>query len=141
MKLIQMANSTATAVASGEKVPLGVIDRREVCGDIDVFTTTDTTISLNRAGYYLVNVTATFVAGVAGTASIQLYEGDTPNATAIASATATANDSYNLSFSKVIRVFPNCCANTTNLPKVLSVYNVGVAGSMARFNISVVKVN
>lgn len=139
MKLIQMANNIADAVITGERITFGVVDRK-INGDCNTFTNTDTTISINQAGYYEVNVTSNIVPSVAGLVSIELYEGTTPITTAIATTTGVIGDTYNLSFSKIIRVLPNCCGIVTNIPVVLSVVNVGVAGSVSTFNISVKKV-
>lgn len=141
MKLIQMANGVSTAVASGAPINLGVIDRRATCGDCNPFNTTSTSITLNKPGYYLVSVDVNIIAGAAGNVSIQLYDGSTPIVTASASNIALENSIYNLSFSKIIRVQPNCNAIQTNAPKVLSVYNVGVEGTIASSNISIIKIN
>lgn len=141
MKLIQMANSVSTTVASGAPINLGVIDRRATCGDCNPFNTTNTTITLTKPGYYLVSVDVNIIAGAAGNVSIQLYDGSTPIVTASASNIALENSIYNLSFSKIIRVLPNCNAIQTNAPKVLSVYNVGVEGTIASSNISIIKIN
>lgn len=141
MKLIQMANGVSTPAASGEPINLGVIDRRTTCGDCNPFSTTSTSITLNKPGYYLVSVDVNIIAGAAGNVSIQLYDGSTPIVTASASNIALENSIYNLSFSKIIRVLPNCNAIQTNAPKVLSVYNVGVEGTIASSNISIIKIN
>lgn len=141
MKLIQMANGVYTAVASGSPINLGVTDRRATCGDCNSFSTTSTSITLNKPGYYLVSVDVNIIAGAAGNVSIQLYDGSTPIVTASASNIALENSIYNLSFSKIIRVLPNCNAIQTNAPKVLSVYNVGVEGTIASSNISIIKIN
>lgn len=141
MKLIQMANGVSTPVASGTPINLGVIDRRTTCGDCNPFNTTSTSITLNKPGYYLVSVDVNIIAGAAGNVSIQLYDESTPIVTASASNIALENSIYNLSFSKIIRVLPNCNAIQTNAPKVLSVYNVGVEGTIASSNISIIKIN
>lgn len=141
MKLIQMANGVSTAIASGSPINLGVIDRKATCGECDPFNTTDTSIAINKPGYYLVSVDVNIIANIAGNVAIQLYDGSTPIVTASASNVALANSIYNLSFSKIVRVLPNCNAVQTNAPKVLSVYNVGVAGTIASSNISIIKIN
>lgn len=140
MKLIQMANSVATLTNSNTPINLGSVDRREVCGDLNAFTTTTNTISINRSGYYLVSVDVNLTAGAVGVAEITLYDGTTPISTAIATTTAANGDVYNLSFSKVIRVSPNTCSVLTNIPKILSIYNTGVNATIDTINISVVKV-
>ena len=139
MKLIQMANSIANPVVASDRINFGLVDRR-INGNCNTFTNTDTTISINQSGYYEVNVSANFVPSAAGLVSIELYEGTTPIPTAIASTTGVIGDTYNLNFSKIIRVLPNCCGVVTNIPTVLSVVNTGVAGSVSTFNISVKKV-
>lgn len=139
MKLIQMANNTANVVLTGVRINLGVVDRRIEC-KCDTFDNTDTTITINQAGYYEVNVTANVVPSVAGLVSVQLYDGLTPIATAIATDTAVGGDTYNLSFSKIIRVLPNCCGVPNNIPKTLSVINAGVTTSISTINTSVKKV-
>ena len=139
MKLIQMAYNTANVVLTDVRINLGVVDRK-VNGDCNTFTNTDTTISINQAGYYEVNVTANLVPSVAGLVSIQLYDGLTPIATAIATDTAVGGDTYNLSFSKIIRVLPNCCGVPNNNPKTLSVVNAGVTTSVSTINTSIKKI-
>ena len=141
MKLIQMANGVSTTIASGSPINLGVIDRRATCGDCNPFSTTSTSITLNKPGYYLVSVDVNIIASAAGNVAIQLYDGSAPIVTASASNVALENSIYNLSFSKIIRVLPNCNTVQTNVPKVLSVYNVGVAGTIVSSNISIIKIN
>ena len=141
MKLIQLSNSVSTLTASATQINLGVVDRRVTCNDTPEFTTTNTTITLNKPGYYLVNVDANIIASIDGNLAIQLYDGSTPIATASASQVALANSVYHLSFSKIIRVLPNCCSVTDNVPKTLSVYNVGVAGTISTINISITRIN
>ena len=105
------------------------------------FNTTDKSTAINKPGYYLVSVDVNIIASIAGNVAVQLYDGATPIVTASASNVALANSIYNLSFSKIVRVLPNCNAVQTNAPKVLSVYNVGVAGTIASSNISIIKIN
>ena len=141
MKLIQLANSVSTVTASNTPINLGVVDRKVICNDIPEFTTTNTTITLNKPGYYLVAVDANIIASEAGNLAIQLYDGSLPIATASASQVALENSIYHLSFNKIIRVLPNCCSVVTNAPKTLSVYNAGVAGTVSTINISIIKIN
>lgn len=141
MKLIQMANSVPTLIASGETINLGSVDRKATSGDCNAFTTANNSITINRPGYYLVNADVNIISSIAGNVAIQLYDGSTPITTASASQVALANSIYHLSFSKIVRVLPNCNAVITNTPKVLSVYNVGVAGTISTINISVTKIN
>lgn len=140
MKLIQLANSTAQSVLTNEPINLGVIDRRVEC-NCNVFDTTNTTITLNKSGFYLVSVDANVTASADGNVGIQLYDSMTPIATAVATNVATSGDIYNLSFSKIIRVLPNTCLVGTNAPKILSVYNTGITSTINTINISVIKVN
>ena len=140
MKLIQLANSISQSVLTNIPINLGVIDRRVEC-NCNVFDTTDTTLTLNKSGFYLVNVTANVTASADGNVGITLYDGLNAIATASATETATSGDIYNLSFSKIIRVLPNTCLVGTNSPKILSVYNTGVTSTINTINISVIKVN
>ena len=64
MKLIQMTNGVSTAVASGSPINLGAIDRKATCGECDPFNTTDTSISINKSGYYLVSVDVNIIANM-----------------------------------------------------------------------------
>lgn len=141
MKLIQMSNAVSTAVASGVIINLGAVTRKEVLGDCNIFTNTDTSININRPGYYLVIVDANIISGADGNLSIQLYDDSNPVATALATVTSVSNSAYNLNLSKIIRVLPNCCSNVTNTPKVISVHNTGVVGTVSTINISVIKIN
>lgn len=141
MKLNQMSNSTPVAIATNSAIPLGTIDRRDTNGDCNVYSTNANSITINKPGYYLVTVNANIVSTAAGNLSIGLFENSILTPTASASIVSLANSIYSLGFSKIIRVLPNCQSITTNIPKTITVNNIGVAGTLQAINVSVIKIN
>ena len=99
-------------------------------------------ISLNKAGYYMVSFNADGVeSGTAGNITIQLQG----NGTAIAGAettaeSATATDVVNLSFTTLVQVCPNCCGNQVNTPFTLTFANTGVGATFTNAAVTVTKV-
>lgn len=101
-----------------------------------------TSISLNKPGFYMVSFNADAVeSGTAGNVQVQLRG----NGVAIPAAEATINsasatDVVNPSFMALVRVTPNCCANTNNVPYALTVVNTGVGATFTNVALTVTKV-
>lgn len=101
-----------------------------------------TTINLNKPGIYMVDFNADGSASVtAGNIVTQLYA----NGTLIEGAEASqysgvTGQAENLGFKTLIRVVPNCCVNTNNVPVELTVRNTGVATTYTNVAMTVTKV-
>lgn len=105
--LIYTANTAGADVAIGNTIPVGSIIRRYGrCIDA-----TGSAINLTDAGYYLVDVSATVTAAVAGNVALALTQNGVPVPGARAAATITTVDTQveTMDISAVIRVM--CCAN------------------------------
>lgn len=102
----------------------------------------ETTISLNRPGYYMVHFNADAVEnGTAGNVKIQMQN----NGVDVVGAEATAysgadTDIVNLGFSAIVRVQPNCQAVSSNVPAVLTFVNAGVASLISNAAVVVTKI-
>ena len=141
MRLIQTANSKLQKVTKDNLVNLGTIDRKVICGDANAFCfNNEDTISINRIGYYKIDVTANVSAIADGDLGITLKQNETLSDTALAVTNATAGNNYNLNFSKIIRVFPNTCCAKVNVPTRISIENNGVNIKVNTINVSIVKV-
>lgn len=108
--LIYTANTAGAEVAIGNTIPVGSIIRRYGrCIDA-----TGSAINLTDAGYYLVDVSATVAAAVAGDVALALTQNGVPVPGATAAVTiATANtQTENLSITALVRVM---CCDTANL--------------------------
>lgn len=101
-----------------------------------------TAVNLNKPGIYMVQFNADAVeSGTAGNLTAQLQG----NGVAITGAESTAysgatTDIMNLSFTALVKVNPNCCAITTNIPYVLTVQNTGEGATYSNAAITVTKV-
>ena len=105
--LIYTANTSGAEVPIGNTVPVGSIIRRYGrCIDA-----TGSALNIQESGYYLVDVSATVTAAVAGDVILALTQDGVPVPGARAAVTITTADTQieNLKITAVIRV--TCCAN------------------------------
>ena len=103
-------------------------------------TAGSTTFSLNKPGLYFVsfNAVGTISGATAGAITVQLQNNGTAVPGALSSDTsASTTDVRNLSFTKVIRVNPSCCAvnNQANLTFV----NTGLGAIYTNANVVITK--
>ena len=103
-------------------------------------TAGSTTFSLNKPGLYFVsfNAVGTISGATAGVITVQLQNNGTAVPGALSSDTsASTTDVRNLSFTKVIRVNPSCCAvnNQANLTFV----NTGLGAIYTNANVVITK--
>jgi hypothetical protein len=103
------------------------------------------TITLKRAGKYLIGFTgtATTVATAGGTVTMHLYANGTEVNGFEASQSATA-DTVIMNLSQtpfMIRVNPNCCAITDNVPVSITIQNDGTPATFTNANITVTKLS
>lgn len=125
-------NTTSTAVTANSTIPVTTIVRRYGC-DTNLL---GNAITLNAPGYYLVNVSATFTAPVAGNVAISLQDDGTivPGATGASTITTATTQLQTISFTAIVRVF---CGST---PDALTLVNTGVAATFSNVAIDVVKI-
>lgn len=103
------------------------------------------TVTLKRAGKYLIGFTGTAsaVATAGGTVTMHLYANGTKVNGFEASQSATTSTAVmNLVQTPfVVRVNPNCCAVTNNVPVSLTVQNDGTPATFSNANITVTKLS
>ena len=106
--LIYTANTSGAEVSIGNTVPVGSIIRRYGrCIDA-----TGSAINLQESGYYLVDISATVTAAVAGDVVLALTQDGVPvpGARAAATITTPTTQAESLTITAVIRV--RCCGNS-----------------------------
>ena len=100
-------------------------------------------IAITGTGYYLIifNADAAITGSTAGNVTAQLEVDGTvyPGAEATFYSTA-ATDIGNLSFATLVKVQPNCCAVSNNIPKTLTVVNTGLAATYTNAALTVYRV-
>lgn len=134
---IYAVNTTSAAVVANGTLPLSTIVRRYVgdprsCG----INLSGNSVSLSEAGYYLVNVSATFTAPVAGVVSLALQDDGVavPGATASTTITTATTEVRTLNLTAIVRVFCN------SAPDALTIVNTGIAAIFSNIAIDVVKI-
>jgi hypothetical protein len=131
--LIDVATTTLTTVVENGVIPLATIIRRrgnEVNLNGNAISITDC-----GSNYYLVVVTATFTAPVAGVVTLNLQQNGSNVAGATASTTITTatTEVRSLSFPVIVRTFNNVGIDT------LSLVNAGVGATFSNISIVVEK--
>lgn len=134
---IYAVNTTSAAVVANGTLPLSTIVRRyngdsRCCG----INLSGNSVSLSEAGYYLVNISATFTAPTAGVVTLVLQDDGVAVAGATASTTITTatTEVRTLNLTAIVRVF---CGSA---PDALTIVNTGVAATFSNIAIDVVKV-
>ena len=108
------AMQTPTAVAVDGVIPLGSLIRRYGC-DVAL---NGNAVNITGAGYYDVDASVTVTPAAAGTVTVTLYKDGVSVPGAIASATAAANGTVDLSIPALVRQV--CCAEGSALTLVLA---------------------
>ena len=108
------AMQTPTAVAVDGVIPLGSLIRRYGC-DVAL---NGNAVNITGAGYYDVDASVTVTPAAAGTVTVTLYKDGVSVPGAIASATAAANGTVDLSIPALVRQV--CCAAGSALTLVLT---------------------
>ena len=131
--LIDVANTTSSAVVNNATLPLGSVVRKRGW-EVNL---AGNAISINDCGsnYYKVTVNATFTAPVAGTVTLNLQQNGTNITGGTASTTITTVDTEvrSLSFQKIVRTFNG------NSIDGLTVVNAGVGATFSNITVSVEK--
>lgn len=129
---IYAVNTTSTAVTANGTLPLTTIVRRYGCGT----NLLGNAVTLNEAGYYLVNVSATFTAPATGNVVLTLQDDGVvvPGATASVTISTASTQVASIEFSAIVRVM---CGST---PDALTLVNTGVAATYSNIAINAVKI-
>lgn len=130
---IYVATTASSSVVAGGVLPLATIVRRRG-NDVNL---SGNSIAITDCGsnYYLVTVTGTFTAPVAGTVTLNLQQNGVNVTGAIASTaiTTATTETRSLSYTAIVRTFNNQGIDS------LSVVNAGVAATFSNIAVSVVK--
>lgn len=131
--LINVATTSSTSVVTGGTLPLATIVRRRE-NDVNL-SGNAVAITDTGSNYYLVTVTATFTAPVAGVVTLNLQQNGTnvTGATASTTITTASTEVRSLSFSAVVRTF-NCCGIDS-----LAIVNSGVGATFTNIAMQVEK--
>ena len=130
---INIVTTSSSAVVAGGTLPLATIVRRYGCA----LNQSGNSVLLNESGYYLVNITATFTAPVAGVVTLVLNQNGSAvtGATASTTITTATTEVRTISFSAIVRVV--CGA----APSTLNIVDTGVDATFSNIAINVVKIN
>ena len=139
-RVLQLTNNAIGAVAVTNFMPLGNITRRiQRCeASVSTFSTSTTgtnVVSINECGNYNIEYNGSLIAAGAGVLIATLVvNGVNVYSTSV---TAVAGDTVNLTLPYQIRVFPNCCGNSNNLPVNVQIQlnGVGITGGSSVFRI------
>lgn len=125
-------NTTSAAVVANGTLPISTIVRRYGCAT----NLSGNSIALSEAGYYLVNISATFTAPAAGVVSLTLQDDGVTvvGATASTTITTASTEVRTLNITAIVRVFCN------SAPDALTIVNTGVAATFSNVAIDVVKI-
>lgn len=137
--LYTYTNSSQTVVTGGTVV---LNNNGVLCGCSATHSTNTNSISLNKPGIYQVTFNSDAVeSGTAGNITVQLYgNGAIVPGAESTTFSGTATSVVNPSFTALVKVNCNCCANTTNVPYVLTFVNTGVGATYTNAAVTVVKV-
>lgn len=131
--LIDVATTSSTAVIANATLPLTTIVRRRGA-DVNL---SGNSVAITDCGsnYYLVSVTATFTAPVAGTITLNLQQNGTnvTGGTASTTITTATTEVRSISFTAIVRTF-----NSGGIDG-LSILNAGLAATFTNIDMTVVK--
>ena len=129
-RVIELQNNNIGAVAINGFMPLGRVTRRisTTTGSgvpFEISTSGADTVQITNKGYYNVLYSASLTVEAAGTVQVALIA----NGVELYNVTESAAGAgaVNLTLSKVVRVFANCAANSTNCPVDLQIQLKGSA--------------
>lgn len=132
--LIDVATTTSTSVLANGVIPFSTIVRRRG-GEIGQ---AGSAVAISDCGsnFYLVNVTATFTAPVAGDVTLTLQQNGSAviGGTASTTITTATTETRSLSFSAIVRTY-----NSQSIVDVLTLVNSGVAITLSNVAMSVIK--
>lgn len=100
-------------------------------------------ISLNKCGIYAVFINADVAntTATAGDVKLQLYgNGVALDGLSGTNTTTSTTDIENIAFSGLVKVAPDTCSNTSNVPYYLTVVNTGIEATISNAAITVKKV-
>lgn len=132
--LIDVATTTSTSVLANGVIPFSTIVRRR--GREIGQAGSAVAISDCGSNFYLVNVTATFTAPVAGEVTLTLQQNgsDVIGGTASTTITTATTEVRSLSFSAIVRTF-----NSQNIVDTITLVNSEAAITLSNVAMSVIK--
>lgn len=132
--LIDVATTTSTSVLANGVIPFSTIVRRR--GREIGQAGSAVAISDCGSNFYLVNVTATFTAPVAGDVTLTLQQNGSAviGGTSSTTITTATTETRSLSFSAIVRTY-----NSQSIVDVLTLVNSGVAITLSNVAMSVIK--
>lgn len=132
--------STNISVGVNELIPFNV--NEILTGCVATHTAGTAPISLNKCGFYKFDFTITAApSDGTGIISVEAQKaGDLIDGAQGSETIGTAGDLANISFSAIVRVLPNCCAISTNVPVDLTFENTGVAIDITNVAVNVTKI-
>lgn len=107
-------------------------------------TTTKTgisTVTLNKAGIYMVSFDASVIGSAADTITVQLSKNGTliPEATT-SETTANTTDLHSISFQTLVQVTDDNSCSCTDSGTVISIVNTGIATTFTQANLVITKI-
>lgn len=131
--LINVATTAPSSVVANGVLPLATVVRRR--GDDVNLSGNSVAITDCGSNYYLVTVTATFTAPVAGTVTLNLQQNgvNVTGATGSTTITVATTEVRSISFSSIVRTFNNRGIDS------LSVVNAGVGATFSNIDMTVTK--
>lgn len=131
------AYSTNIAVATNSAIPFNNVTIEKGC---TAKIESSATISLNKAGVYMVSVDAAGIPTSAGVMSIQLSKDGTLQPQAQSAVTGTTTNVDNVSFTTLVQVKDNNTCSCCTSPTIIRVVNTGVPATYNIANICVTKI-
>ena len=129
--------STNIAVATNSAIPFNNVTIEKGC---TAKIESSATMSLNKAGVYMVSVDAAGIPTSAGVMSIQLSKDGTLQPQAQSAVTGTTTDINNVSFTTLVQVKDNNTCSCCTSPTIIRVVNTGVPATYNIANICVTKI-
>jgi hypothetical protein len=143
-KLIQITNSEISDVATSENMPLGSVTRRinapyNYCNTFVLSSSESDTVTINDPGFYKLTYSLTANAADVGVVTLDLVVNGSSVYT-VSEYLGTAEQPVNITLPYTIRVMPNTCGVTTNLPTTIQFKNNGVALTGVSSNLIIEKI-
>lgn len=136
-------STTSQVVSAGSPIVYNTSENSNPC--VISYSNGSSTITLKRAGKYLIGFTGTATATetAGGTITIHLYKnGNEVNGFEASQTVADSTSVVSLSQTPfVVRVNPNCCAVTDNVPTSITVQNDGASATFTNANITITKLS
>ena len=133
MRLIEVYNTNNVTVEQGNDIPLGNVVRNYYF-DNCIGEVNNSSVVINKCGFYEVTYRATFTAPVAGETSFALAVNGIIIPQGVTSTTAAINTTYTEEFTTIIRILP--CQNVS-----ITIVNNGVSVNLSESDLIIKKLN